>query len=222
MVRSFTLGSLAVAFVLGACAPTARLVTITSEPTGAFIQIDGENAGTTPISETFELRKARHVVTATKAGYFPQEKTVHRDSPELARGQITMALMEDEAWKVTTTSEATNSWLRIQVDGDIETESVWQKLVDSVTSAYSSLEQLDNSSGYMRSVSTIRKFKGPRGEFRVRTRFIGAIAQRQPLVYKLKIESEIAESSDEWQPYARVFKQDGALIEELQSRLGVK
>ena len=99
---------------------------------------------------------------------------------------------------------------------------VWQKLVDSVTSRYPSLEMIDNASGYMRSVYAVRKFKNPRSEFQVRTRFICSISSKDPLVYKLKIESETADVRQDWSPYSRVFKEDAQLVEELQSRLGVK
>lgn len=214
--------SLALCLAAVGCA-TAQKINFSSDPEGAFVQVDGQNVGTAPVSYTLDFaRKMVYNVTATKAGFFSETVMLTPESPEVGRGDLRLVLMEDEAWKVTTTSEATNAWLRIQVDAKLAHETVWQKLVDSVTGAYSSLEQLDNASGYMRSIATMRKFKGPRGEFRVRTRFIGSIASKEPLVYKLKIEAEVTDSQGDWVPYSRVFKTDAALIDELQSRLGMK
>jgi hypothetical protein len=128
------------------------------------------------------------------------------------------------ALQETTTSDAANNWLRVQVDPSLAPDIVWQKLVDSVTGCYPSLEMIDAASGYMRSVYNIRKFGRPGSgeEFEVRTRFICSISSKSPLVYKMKIESEWSTPQQDWAPYDRVFKQDAELVEELQSRLGVK
>jgi len=143
------------------------------------------------------------------------------------------------AIQVTTTSEAANNWLRVQVEPSLAPDVVWQKLVDSVTGCYPSLEMVDATSGYMRSVYNMRRFgdQGSGNEFIVRTRFICSISSKSPLVYKLKIESEWSGPAQikrgglfapdqiiqqDWTPYDRVFKSDAQLVEELQSRLGVK
>jgi len=210
------------AALLTACSSVNSL-TITSEPTGAMIQVDKNNLGETPISTRLDFsQNKQYVVTAMKAGYFPEERLLNEKSDPVKAGALRLVLAEDEAWKVTTTSEATNNWLRIQVDSRLAETDVWQKLVDSVTSRYTSLEQLDNLSGYMRTIYQIRRFRGPRAEFRVRTRFLCAIASKMPLVYKFRIEAEVSDPRGDWLPYTRVFKEDAALIEELQNRLGLK
>jgi len=131
---------------------------------------------------------------------------------------------KDAALEVTTTSDAANNWLRVQVDPTLAPDVAWQKLVDSVTGCYPSLEMIDSASGYVRSVYTIRTFgkPGSPGAFIVRTRFICSISSKSPLVYKLKIDSEWSTPQQDWAPYDRVFKQDAQLVEELQNRLGVK
>jgi hypothetical protein len=142
------------------------------------------------------------------------------------------------ALQVTTTSDAANNWLRVQVEPSLAPDVVWQKLVDSVTGCYPSLEMVDATSGYMRSVYNIKRFGQPGSgdQFTVRTRFICSISSKSPLVYKMKIESEWSAPlqvnrglfapqevvQQDWASYDRVFKPDAQLIEELQSRLGVK
>lgn len=131
---------------------------------------------------------------------------------------------QQEVLQITTTSDAANNWLRVQVDPSLSPDVVWQKLMDSVTEDYPSLEMIDVASGYIRTVYTIRRFGqvGAKDEFQIRTRFVCTIASKTPLVYKIKIESEMSTPSQDWTPYDRIFKQDAQLCEELQSRLGVK
>lgn len=133
--------------------------------------------------------------------------------------------LQQQAMEVTKTSDAANNWLRVQIDPSMQPEVAWQKLMDSVTGYYPDLEMIDVPSGYIRSVYTIRQF-GPVGannSFQIRTRFVCTVASKTPLVYKFKIESEIAQPPYvDWAPYTRVFNQDQSVIEELQNRLGVK
>ena len=95
-----------------------------------------------------------------------------------------------------------------------------------MTTAYDSLEQLDFQSGYIRSVRQLREFRGgTKGDFIIRTQFLGSISSKTPLTYKFKIRSEKRykrASSESWEDYPRVFKNDAELIEELQARLGIK
>lgn len=74
----------------GAAAPTppqavragAAPVTITSDPTGASITIDGAIVGEAPL--TITLNPGPHRLRATKSGYYPAPETrfqVSRDTP---------------------------------------------------------------------------------------------------------------------------------------------
>jgi len=133
--------------------------------------------------------------------------------------------LQNEVMQVTKTSDAANNWLRIQVDPSLAPDVAWQKLMDSVTGYYPDLEMIDVPSGYIRSVYTTRQFGQPaaKSSFQVRTRFVCTIASKTPLIYKIKIESEQAGPPYlDWTPFNRVFNQDQQVIEELQSRLGVK
>ena len=97
--------------------------------------------------------------------------------------------------------------------------------MDSVTTVYDSLEQLDPSSGYLRSAMRERRWDlGFRlGIYIIRTQLSGSIASLEPLIYKFKIKSEYRWSrSSNWDPYNRVFKVDAERVEELTNRLGIK
>lgn len=223
MRKAVALSGLFVLALLGTGCSSSHRLRIVTEPAGGFIQVDGANVGVAPVEHVFDLDKDQTaVVSASLTGYYREEVKLGRESAALKKKHLRLVLQEDESWRVTTTSEATNNWIRIQVDDALSVDTVWQKVVDSVTGRYSSLEQLDSASGYLRSIPTVRKFRGPTGDFRIRTRFICSISSKMPLVYKIRIESDFTDNTVDWVPFNRVFKDDEALIEELQGRLGIK
>ena len=201
---------------------------ITSEPSRARVEIGGVDIGLTPVEYGFDFedRSRRYVVKFSKAGYFDDAVSVSGKSEEMQSGTIDVVLKENPAWKETSESEATNKWLRIAIDPRIPYLSAWQKIIDSVTSVYDSLEQLDQQSGYLRSTPQIREFpEGPDGPFLVRTQFIGSVSSQEPLTYKIKLVAQTRAkhaSSESWTEFERVFSQDAQLVEELQNRMGIK
>jgi hypothetical protein len=216
---------------LGLCAGlsgcTTPTTSIVSQPPGALIAVDGVNVGAAPVQYKFDFRHTpTTVVVASKEGYINEQIVLTADSSAIHGSELPVVLVEDPAYKATTTCEADNNWLRVQVEPSLAPDVVWQKLVDSVTGRYSSLEMIDSASGYMRSVYILRKFPEKSEELWVRTRFICSISSKTPLVYKMKIESEQATpasaAQENWSPYERVFKEDAQLVEEIQGRLGVK
>ena len=214
-----------VCMLLGA-AGCATPTTVTTNPEGAFVSVDGTGIGNSPAKYTFDFtRQPVYRVTASKPGYFDASITLASDgliAPiSINNGVLALALKPDESYTQTTTTEATNRWLRIQVPDSVKQDEVWQKLVDAVTGRYSSIEQMDNSSGYLRSASMGRSFKHPSGgDFSIRTQFLGAVSSRSPIVYKVKIVSERSTPDGNWVPFDRVFKEDAELLDELQTRLG--
>lgn len=222
---SFVLG---LAIVLAGCSGGGRTTKITSEPSNAFIKVDGQNVGSTPVSFPFDLEKiTMYPVSAEKQGFRTVTVAVRKGDGKIRRGNLHLVLQEDPAWSETTSSEATNRWLRLQVDPAIDAADAWQKIVDSVTTAYDTLEQMDFQSGYIRSVWQSRSFAGgpKEGPFSIKTQFVGTISSKKPLTYKFRISSRKyldRESREKWEEYPRVFRINAELVEELQLRLGLK
>ena len=210
----------AIALVLAGC--TAKPTTILSEPEGAYIKVDGANKGSAPVEHTFRFgQKQTHVVQATLASYLPAEVLVTREDLNRARGMLKIPLERDTAWAETTTSQATNRWLRVQVNSAYTLEDMWRRVVDIVSSRYSIIEQLDADSGYIRSATETRRFQRAGEQFLVRTQVVGTISSSDPLVYRIKIISESSDGLGAWVPYDRIFKDDAQLIEEFQNRLTI-
>ena len=208
--------------------PHNRPAAILSNPSQATVKIGNQEVGRTPLEYTFnfENRNRRYFVAISKPGFLDSIVQLNEKSPQLRTGSIEVVLEDDPAWTSTSESEATNTWLRIQVDPRINYADAWQKVIDSVTSVYDSLEQLDQTSGYLRSTAKLKEFdKGNEGPFYVRTQFIGSISSAEPLTYKIKIISKTrlkSESDQNWKDFDRVFAEDAILVEELIGRLGLK
>ena len=177
-------GCVLIAITATACSfnPTA----ITTDPGGAFITINNVGIGTAPINYTFDFSKQpAYEIKATKTGYFDATTTLNSGMVGVNNGILNLALQEDESYGVTTVTDATNRWLKIEIAPKITQAEAWQKIVDAVTERYAVIEQMDSSSGYLRSVPTSRTFKHPvYGTRTIRTQFVGDIASSNPLVYK--------------------------------------
>ncbi len=210
--------------LLSGCAGQ-RAATISCDPSGATVLVDGVAVGSAPLSHTFDFdKKTSYHIEVQKAGYFDTRRTVTSEDQDTLNGEIRLAMIEDESWTATAESRATNTWLRMEVDSSLDQQRAWQIIIDAVTTRYSSLEQLDASSGYCRSSPEVRTFKHPKkGNTTIRTQIIGAVASAEPLVYKFKIVAEESTgNSNRWTPYNRVFKDDATMIEELSNRLSIR
>ena len=216
---------LLIGMLASGCAGPSQ-VAITSDPENAFVKVDGVNIGRTPITYAFNFKqKIQYDIEASREGFEPEKIRVLKDSPAIRSGEVNIVLKEDPRYKITAFSEATNTWRRIAIDKGFSAEEVWQRVVDSVTSVYDGLEQLDNSSGYIRSVKKMRAVGSGRNRVLIRTQFIGSFSGTNPLTYKYKIRSDTRkelQSEESWVPYERVFKNDAELSEELDTRLRVK
>jgi hypothetical protein len=217
-----TLGICGLLLAATACAPTPTI--IETEPVGATVIVNGTEVGPSPVNPVLDFdESAKITVRATKSGYFDEELTVAEGDKALEQNKLMLTLMLDESLKATVPSVAANNWLRLQTDATLTFPTLWQKIVDAVTSRYPSLEMIEPASGYLRSIWIVRKFKSRKGELQVRTRFVGNVTSMEPLLYKLKIEAEARDTGEaDWAPFSRIFREDEQLIEEIQGRVGIK
>lgn len=219
--RHAVLGAVLSTTLLG-CA--TRTMTITSNPDHAAVSVNGTPIGDTPVKYTFDYgQRTYYDVVARKPGFLEVSRQLIGDTDAANQDTLGFDLPPDPAYRETTASEAANQWLRVQVPPRINRDTMWQTLVDAVTSRYSNVEQMDPASGYIRSAPIVKSYQNPgRGEYSIRTQFIGSIVSTDPLVYKMKIQSEYSDHPNQWIPYNRIFSADQQLIEELQNRLGLK
>lgn len=198
-----------------------RMVAITTQPAEAVIRVNGQNLGPSPKTHQFTFRdEGAYAVTAAKEGYYSETVTLTRDSDAVHGGLLKLVLTPDHCWASTTISQATNTWLRVPAAPGLSREAAWQIIVDAVTSRYDALEQIDASSGYLRSTPHLKSFKVNANTLRARNQFYCALASPDPLVYKIKVASDIGYVGGDWKAYGRIFKADADLVNELMARLG--
>ncbi len=206
-----------------------RSVEIQTNPTGAEIAVDGTAIGLSPVIYEFDFAKADRVyrLRATREGYVDGEKKVsllHLDlalekGGNVAKEIITVTIEEDEAWTQTATSSLANQWIEIEVNPELDKAQVWELMTDIVTEYYSELTNQDSEAGYIAAKQREKRFKrGPTATVLVRNQFFCSLATRSPLVYKIKIESQLNENGT-WRPFDRIFKKDAKLITDVEARL---
>jgi hypothetical protein len=219
--------------LLSGCS-NVRNVEFRSEPADVEILIDGTSIGTTPVSHDFNFANSDAVFTvnAQKEGYVPTRKRVsllHLDAALESRSDnsdapeyMIVKVDEDESWTKTAASEAANTWFEITINPQLAEAQVWEKLIETLVKYYPEITNQDNESGYVVTRSKEKRFKrGPTASVNVRNQFFCSMATRSPLVYKVKIESQINDN-DGWQPFERVFQDDAHLIKDLEAKLALE
>ena len=98
--------------ILSAELPKVEVVTITSEPSGASVMIDGVYKGNTPLTETFSL--GEHSIVFSKSGYFEENINVIVDGHTNSLNQKLRSSSE-EVRITTKPSEA-----KISIDGSFK------------------------------------------------------------------------------------------------------
>lgn len=222
----FLIGGAVCALMAGVIGCASRPpMTIETDPPQAMVSVNGQTLGEAPVQHAFSFdKKKNQTVTASKTGFHDRTLQLTADSPQVKNNKkntIVVTLPPDDAWTATRPSEAANKWLRVQVNQEkYNPQSMWQIIVDAVTSRYANIDTMDAASMYLKAIPVVKRFRHPdRGEVMIRTQFYGAINTTDPLVYKVKIDSEYSDRSGQWVPYSRVFKEDADLVEEIQNRL---
>lgn len=213
---------------------TIRPVEIRTVPPGATVVIDDLEKGTSPYTHEFDFKDPDAIfkVVIKKQGYLSRRKPVsalyldamlerYQDKGLAEDGKefIVIKIDEDESWTRTTPSDAANVWVNLTANPQMDQSQVWEILVDTVTKYYSELTNLDNKAGYIAAKEKKKRFKrGTTATVWVRNQFFCSIATRSPLVYKIKIQSQINEDGS-WKDFGRIFKSDSPLVKELQTKL---
>lgn len=221
--QSLDVLALACVCTLVGCSGSHKATTITTEPAGAFVSINGENLGTSPRIHEFDFRRvAVFEVRASMPGYYDARTEVIHKSPAIREGVLRIVLQENPAWTSTTMSEATNRWLSIPIDPATSEQDIWNVMIHTVTKRYPEFQTLDPSALYMATVPVSRSFRHPKdGNYVIRTTFF-ARRGSDARVMDAMIRSEFIDPSGVGRPHERVFKEDADIISELQARLGVR
>lgn len=165
------------------------------------------------------ITEPKYTIMAAKDGYFNEISPISDYDQLLESGRLEISLQESPLWAATENSNATNQWMNLIVNKEISDVDMWQRVVDAVTRRFQELKEYDFTSGYLVSLPKIKKFETSRGVFLLRTKFLATVMERNPLTYRLKIESHWSDiGGNKWNLYPRVFKEDAELVTELMER----
>lgn len=227
-------GAILLLAVLSGCT-NIRVVQFRSDTPEVEILVEGRSIGTTPVTHDFDFTtepEAQFTIHGQKEGYVTVRKRVSQlhlnaaletrsDSSDVPE-YVLIKIDEDESWTQTSPCEAANKWHEITISPQLAEAQVWERLVDTLTKFYPEITNQDNESGYIVTRSKEKPFKrGPTSTVTVRNQFFCSMATRSPLVYKVKIESQINDN-DGWQPFERIFNDDARLIETLEVKLSLE
>ena len=167
---------------------------------------------------TFE-KNPQYTIFAKKDGYFSEEKSITDSDAVAKKGKFSIKLYKSPMWWDTQDSPATNQWINLIVSPDISNDDMWQRVIDAVTKRFVDLNDYDFNSGYLTTVIKTKSYKTKRGTFLLRSKFTATIMDKDPLTYRLKLDSQWSSGEGiTWNPYPRVFTEDAELITELMSR----
>ncbi|HNW76068.1 MAG TPA: hypothetical protein PKJ28_04210 [Bacteroidales bacterium] len=128
---------------------------------------------------------------------------------------------KDDAYDASEATDIAN------VDIEIKTHKseldAWKLLSQIITSYFDVIEVTDRETGYMRTSWVVQSFK----QTTVRTRIIVKLGESDPLTYKIKLVSEVANGgqvsvkSDElFKEWDRILRKYREVIHEVQTRVG--
>lgn len=224
----------------GGCAAAVVPATLSTEPAGAKVKVEGTDLGTAPVAYTFDFGKTSEFkVVASQPGYFDATTKVTSDTPDLASRLIKLSLVKDEAYAATVVppdpQDGANKWIVIQVDSKKardakELAAVWQSLVSAATGRYNHIPVSDERTGHLETDWAKQTFPHPdKRSVTVRTQLVTRMPKSDPgagqaLVYEVKILSQVGygSSPDQWSDYPRVFPDDLTLLNQIRDDLHVK
>jgi len=127
---------------------------------------------------------------------------------------------KDDAFDATEATDVAN--VDIEIKTNKKEDDAWKLLSQIVTTYFDVIEVTDKSTGYLRTAWVVQTFK----QKTIRTRIIVKLASSEPLAYKIKLVSEVANAgqtsvkSDElFKEWDRILRKYGEVIHEATSRL---
>lgn len=206
--------------LLTACATTTDTTfekTITTDPSGAQITVNGNAQGESPVQLKLDRSTLSDIsILASKEGYFSEATQVSAQSLA-SSNPISLTLQKSPIWHATVENPVLNQWLILAVDETQDPDQVWNDMVSAMSERFGSILNMNFQLGSAQTDYIKQRFQTPRGALFLRSRMEVNRSSRTPLVYKLKLVSEWSQGAS-WQPYNRAFLQDDNLMKQLFGR----
>jgi hypothetical protein len=197
-------------------------------PDGAVIRINGKEVGKSEY--TLKISKGSSAkLEVEKPGFVTYLTTLHNTDEEVAPPPF-IALTEgsnefpeDESFTASSESDIANTDFVLTVPSHLSENQAWSIVAQIVQAYFDELEQIDQTTGYLRSAWVYKRYASRA----VRTRVIVKMNNRNPLKYSIKISSEEnndpltldSRDDDDYKAWDRVLTQYKEIVSEAQARL---
>lgn len=206
-------------------------VSISTDPIGAEISVDGTSIGAAPMVHGFDFDddSRTYKLTTKLTGYVQSSVNLNKIYLEARGTDVRLRLDPDEAFQGTVgvgegeedlkaENDLINKWLNVEANPRLEESLAWPRLVETVSRFYPKLAQTNSEAGYLVSVDKSEGYRQGPDTAKVTNVLYCSLVSKSPLVYKIKVESKI-NIRGKTDNYPRIFKTDRTLVEELRASL---
>lgn len=159
-------------------------------------------------------------VKVSLTGYLTETRTFYYRSGMPAEKAYTFDLKVDDAYEASAKTELANT--DIGINTSKKRDAAWEALTHVILLYFEVPEQMDERAGYLRTAWITQSY----AQSTVRTRVIVRTASLDPLSFRVKLVSEIADRAgvkgnddDRFRVWDRLLRKYEPLIAELQARL---
>lgn len=203
-----------------------RLVSITTAPNDAAIEIGGKRVGNgaydlkVPKNSCVEIRVSKDGFVRYIKNYCNQTNMQEPPASDFLELQV------DEAYTSSVSSDLANVRITVPVKAGIAPEEAWKILSSIITGYFDILETVDYNTGYLTTSWQVQNFQSSI----IRTRVIvSSGGNSDQLAYAVKLISQEAfldgqtqvtvKDDEKFEDWARILKKYDGLIQEIQARL---
>lgn len=201
-------------------------VKITSSESDAKIYVNG-NYTSEGFTKITVKDKDCHTVKLEKTGFLPEEKKYCLNLQGFPKPPTTdyFTMKKDESWDASVKTDLANVDFAIEVNKKYNEDQAWKVISQVVTNYFDDIVTSSKETGYLVTAWKVQVFP----KRTIRTRIIIKNSSTSPLIYKVKIASEIAleenisvKNDEQFKEWDRVLKKYENVIGEYQTRLGNK
>lgn len=198
-----------------------KTVLISCSETDAAIFSNGIKVGTGQ-AEIIVLSSSCVTINIRKIGFLDVEQTIcnKKGFPKPPKTKY-FELITDPTFDASVQTDMANTDIEVKLsEGRTEIET-WKIMNQIITGYFDVIEIADRETGYLRTAWNLQSFENAT----IRTRFIVKIGTLDPLSYKVKLVSEIADagtsvkSDHKFMEWDRVLRSYETIIDQITSRL---
>jgi len=198
-----------------------KTVLISCSESDAAIFSNGIKVGTGQ-AEIIILGSSCVTINIRKTGFLEVEETIcnKKGFPKPPKTKY-YEMITDPAYDASVQTDMANTDIEIKLSDNRTEVETWKIMNQIITGYFDVIEIADRETGYLRTAWNLQSFDNAT----VRTRFIVKIGSLEPLSYKVKLVSEIADagtsvkSDYKYMEWDRVLRSYETIIDQITSRL---